>query len=114
MLYDPKKLRGLGVEIDILGKKYSVEKRRFLARDDNCAGRHNAALCKIEIDGTSAQNMAGSILIHEILEAINYHMELGLDHPNITRLESGLFQIMKANGGADWLDMILDRAKLVD
>ena len=37
------------------------------------------------------------VLIHEILEIINYHFEMGMTHQNITILETSLFAILKDN-----------------
>lgn len=44
------------------------------------------------------QDLQESTLLHEILEALNYHLELGLKHPQITALEAGLYQVLKDNG----------------
>jgi len=38
-----------------------------------------------------------SVLIHEIIEALNYRLELKLDHNVITSLEAGFFQIIQDN-----------------
>lgn len=37
-------------------------------------------------------------LLHEIIEAINYHLELRLEHNQIQGLEAGLYSVLKENG----------------
>ncbi len=39
-----------------------------------------------------------SSVLHEVLEALNYHLELKLDHPTIMSLESVLYQTLTDNG----------------
>ena len=38
-------------------------------------------------------------LIHEVIEALNYLLELQLPHPTITALEHGLHEVMADNPG---------------
>jgi hypothetical protein len=39
-----------------------------------------------------------STVLHEILEALNFNLELELTHPVTTQLESGLFQVLTDAG----------------
>lgn len=39
-----------------------------------------------------------STLLHEAIEALNYHLDLGLEHNVIMALEAGLFQVLTDNG----------------
>lgn len=39
-----------------------------------------------------------STMIHEILEAINKHLELELDHKVISQLEAGFYGALKSGG----------------
>lgn len=39
-----------------------------------------------------------SVIIHEIIEAINYHLELKLKHPQIMAFEVGIHQVLVENG----------------
>lgn len=41
--------------------------------------------------------MKVSTLLHEILEAINFHMEMKLEHRQISCIESGFFQVLSDN-----------------
>ena len=47
-----------------------------------------------------------SVLIHEIIEALNYRLELNLDHNVITSLEAGFFQVFQDN--KDFLKLFLE------
>lgn len=39
-----------------------------------------------------------STILHEIIEALCYHMELKIEHPIMMGLESGLYQVLTDNG----------------
>jgi hypothetical protein len=39
-----------------------------------------------------------STLLHEIIEAVNYHNQLKLEHQQIMVLEVGLYEVLKVNG----------------
>lgn len=47
------------------------------------------------------KRLASSTLLHEVLEALNYHLELGLKHSQISALEAGLYQVLRTNGNRD-------------
>jgi len=36
-------------------------------------------------------------LLHEIIEGLNYHLELELDHRILSALSEGLFQVLRDN-----------------
>ena len=52
---------------------------------------------KIFIDKTQCREEMESSLIHEIIEALNYAYELGLDHKQVSTLEATLYQVLKDN-----------------
>lgn len=97
--------------INILGKDVVVSYDGERLRDMNEQGEFSGNGCRIILDGTMPRDQTRSVLIHEILEALNWHMEMELPHSKITQLEAGLFQVMKENGGIKWIDDILDKIK---
>lgn len=46
-------------------------------------------------------SIGGTNFIHEMIEAINAHADLGLEHHKITTLASGLYQAMRS-GAISW------------
>lgn len=52
---------------------------------------------KIWIDIKQCREEQESSLIHEILEVINYHYALNLDHDKRSVLEAVLYQVLKDN-----------------
>jgi hypothetical protein len=54
---------------------------------------------------------AASTLLHEIVEALNYHLRLELEEGDIVRVEAGLFQVLNGNGYLNTEKMIADIAK---
>jgi hypothetical protein len=60
-------------------------------------GMCNGAECRIRINPGYPQSTNEATLIHEVIEAINYLYELGLEHQQITSLEEVLYQVLKEN-----------------
>ena len=87
--------------IRILGFDYQV----IMAPAPENGGMTDAARCQptkqiIIIDPAISPRMQKSGLLHEVLEALNYHLELGLtDHRIIAELEAGLFSVISDNPG---------------
>lgn len=85
--------------IKILGYEYTVQQRsppEGIPTDSfgGCDFAKGTIYCSKDIPS----NLQESTLLHEILEALNYHLELGLKHSQITALEAGLYQVLKDNG----------------
>lgn len=80
--------------MNILGYPYDVE----LVHDLEPMGRVRVSTLHIEISDKICGTQRASTMLHEVLEALNAHLELGLSHAAIMGLESGLFQVFDANG----------------
>ena len=85
--------------IKVLGYNYSILQANTLEGIPSdsfggCDFAKGVIYCSKNLPG----NLQESTLIHEILEALNYHLELGLKHRQITALEAGLYQVLKENG----------------
>jgi hypothetical protein len=85
--------------IKVLGYTYTVQQKKppeGIPSDSfgGCDFAGGTIYCSKEIP----KDLQESTLLHEILEALNYHLELGLKHPQITALEAGLYQVLKDNG----------------
>lgn len=84
------------MKIRILGIDYEVD---FSDNDFiDSAGKCNTSKTKIWISTKeNSPEHAKCVLLHEIIEALNYRLELKLEHQQITSLESSLFQVFKDN-----------------
>ncbi len=60
-------------------------------------GHCNSGDMVIAISEDINEQQVTSTLIHEIIEAINTHMELKLKHSQIARLEAGLYCVFREN-----------------
>lgn len=83
--------------IKIGGLKYEIHEIKNLGRDRDCIGEHCGNEVIINLDDSLNKQMKYKVLLHEIIEAINYNCELGLVHTQITILESSIFDIMINN-----------------
>ena len=71
-----------------------------ICRTDNaimCCGMHKGAQELIEINPNYPPGTQASTLLHEIIEAINWTYEVGLEHRQISMLEETLYQVFKDN-----------------
>lgn len=85
-------------QLKILGYGYSLD----LSKNSDGMGG-NIGLTHfdhkyLQIANDLDQDMKNSTLIHELIEALNYHLELNLQHPQIMALEVGLHQVLNDNG----------------
>jgi len=81
----------------ILGYHYSIERQQG-DFEFNYMGFVNAKDHKIIISADVCIDQQISTILHEIIEALDYHLELCLDHQTIMLLEAGLYQTLKDNG----------------
>lgn len=86
----PKKLKILGYHYDVVENEDSGSIEAF--------GRCQYARQRIMIASDLQPDNRESTLLHEIIEALNYHLELRLEHHVIMGLEVGLYQALVDNG----------------
>lgn len=84
-------------ELKILGHEYQLRRKyRSLVECDSVA-----QVCfytaNIEIEDAYPQARQEEGLLHEIIEIINFHLALKLDHDKMTALSEGLYQVFKDN-----------------
>ena len=84
-------------DVKILGYNY----RLVEDGDDEMIGAYGRLHIKQQIlqiaEGLSRQQRESTVL-HEILEALNFHNNLGLSHKAIMPLEAGLYQVLTDAG----------------
>jgi len=81
--------------IKILGHNYTI-----IMIDDRESGDYgslNPNTNTIRLNKNKTQSQIESTLLHEIIEALNINLELRLEHPQISALEAGLYQVIKDN-----------------
>ena len=85
--------------VRILGIDYKIEycdPRKMTGAD--MVGNIDNHACKITINNDlNSSPHAGSVVLHEIIEALEYRLELNLAHEKITQLEAGLIQVIRDN-----------------
>ncbi len=86
----------------ILGHMYRLERCDHLHADHKTAARVNWRSHVIQYDPAFSPSARAEGVLHEILEALHYHLELGLEHRQITALSESLYDTLVRNG---WLAM---------
>jgi hypothetical protein len=81
----------------ILGYTYTVV-QDGLQDDIGAMGRCQPHRLRIQIAEDIVPEQVLSTVLHEALEALGYHLELGLPHNVIMSLEAGLYQVLTENG----------------
>ena len=85
-------------ELNILGMSYKViysDLRKTNGNNDY--GNITYAAGVIHIDTECTEEFATSTLLHEILHAIVVLLKLDIKHDDISRLEVGIYQVLKNN-----------------
>ena len=81
----------------ILGHDYKL-KYSTLAEMDPFVGQCHFDRKDITVARDVPYKTIQATLVHEIIEAINYHLELEMNHKQITGMEVGMFQALVDNG----------------
>lgn len=84
-------------KVKIGAYNYSIIIDDKLALKNGTQGTQCANTLEIKLDAGIALQNRESTLLHEIIEAINYHYELKIEHHVISTLESTLYQVIKDN-----------------
>jgi hypothetical protein len=86
------------MKIKILGHEYTVEyPETFIQRNGDAVADIVYRLLSIRIDPTAEQSRQDEALLHEILHAIDFHLELELSHKQISGISESLLQILLDN-----------------
>lgn len=64
----------------------------------NALGRCHASTQTIHIATDLNDEQKQSTALHEIIEALSYHLQLNLEHNIIMSLEASLYQVLSDNG----------------
>lgn len=83
--------------IRILGYDYEVILSDELAIDEDKSGECSTTFQRITIDSNMLEQKQQSTLLHEVIEALEYHLSIGLEHNQIELLEAGLYQVIRDN-----------------
>ena len=81
----------------ILGCNYKLE-QRFSVKSLDSFGKFIGQTQEIQIANDLPKEHFESTILYEIIEAINWHLGLKLEHPTIMGLETGLYQVLTENG----------------
>jgi hypothetical protein len=84
-------------KVKIGGILYKVSKIKDLARDRGHLGECCGNNATIGLDDNLHSDVERKVLLHEIIEAINFEYELELAHNKISTLESSLYQVIMDN-----------------
>ena len=85
----PKKLKILGHWFRV----QLVETEIIPGLGGDFQGRYNL----IRIAQNQAESQRAEVFLHEIMELISVSLELGIEHPQISALSEGLFQVLRDN-----------------
>lgn len=84
-------------KIKIGGLIYDVKHQKNVSRDRGSLGISCGNSQEIEIEESLSDQMKKHVLIHEIIEQINFLYELDLPHPKILILEAAIYQVITDN-----------------
>ena len=85
--------------VKLLGHKYTFTEQENLARDTKSIGISCGNAQYIRVDNSLPLSNKQSVLLHEILEQLDFLLEINLQHNQISMLEGGLFAVVRDNPG---------------
>ncbi len=83
--------------LKVLGYSYDVDFSNTCTQM-GAMGRCDTNRLLIQIANDSSLKQQESTMLHEILEALDMHMELNLSHQTICLLEAALYEVLTDNG----------------
>ena len=86
------------MDINILGYTYKLDFDRSIDDMNGNQGECNFNKKSLSIAYDIDEDLMLSTVLHEIIEAVNYHLELDLEHPQIMGIEVGLHQALVGVG----------------
>ena len=84
-------------KLKILGHDYDLFVTNAPILDRGTIATTAVNTLTIEISNIFPLSRQTEGLFHEIIEALNYHLELKLEHDKIVALSEGLYQVFKDN-----------------
>jgi hypothetical protein len=85
-------------KVKILGHEYEIQlKNNYTIESGGNTGQCNNYSHIITVGAELPESSQTEILLHEILEVIDYRLQLGLEHPKICVLGEVLHQVLKDN-----------------
>lgn len=84
--------------MDILGYTYRVDKDKTILQLGEKAGVCYTRDQKISLASDQPSDSLISTFIHEIIEALDYHLELKLKHSQLCAIEVGIFSTLQKAG----------------
>jgi hypothetical protein len=97
-------------KLNILGYSYTLKTDETIDEMGGNVGLTNFNEKFLQIASNLDADQKSSVFIHELIEAINYHLELDLTHPQIMGLEVALNQTLRDNG-VDFSTIVVDKKK---
>jgi hypothetical protein len=85
-------------QLNILGYLYTLDSSKKLSDMGGNVGFCSFDLKELVVANDVESDVRESTLLHEVIEALNYHLELKLKHNQIMALEVGLHQVLKDAG----------------
>lgn len=87
----------MDASLTITGIPYRVSFNPNLLAESGALGRSTGNRALIELDPGAPVAVRHHTLVHEVIEQLNYLMDLGLSHHQVELLALGMYQVLAAN-----------------
>lgn len=84
-------------QLNILGYRYSLDMSKGMEEMNGNVGFCHFDKAQLDVANDLPDDMRNSTILHEIMEAINYHMEVGMTEAQVKQMEVGLHQVLNDN-----------------
>lgn len=89
-MFIPQKLK-------VLAHTYTVNESNEPQLGRGTSGSCCSNLLKIELDSSMPQTRKEETFLHEIFEALIYHLDIKIEHTDLSALSEGLYTVMRDN-----------------
>jgi hypothetical protein len=85
------------MKANILGHEYEVAEEEGMFFNTGNYGKHNYMKLLISYDPDISKSVKDECILHELIEAINYWVNVKLEHHQIAILSAALFSVLRNN-----------------
>ena len=84
-------------EIKVLAHEYTITINPLLNLETGSMGQCCSNTLKINIDPNVPESCMADTLLHEIIEALKYQMQLEMEHNVVSALATGILTVIRDN-----------------
>ena len=92
-------------KLKVLGHEYEVRENPTIRVERDTSGQCCSTNLWISVDPAMKSTRCEETFLHEIFEALKWHLQIKIEHDHLSALSEGLYQVLKENGmKTEWVE----------